>query len=304
MKNIHRPFRIESEEPLAGGLRFNFGCRYINMTVIIDGVKADVRFESEKELGEVVGEIEKWADESGFCLSGVRVDGSRAEDLDALFERNIRDVKTLELDTVPLAVLNAEALAMLEEALFSWKDCGDKNAVETQWRESPGAAFIARNNRPLAKLLYGGFSDETVAKALVMIKERRQETEEPQKMFLEMEDSLNGYFVRLSDLPLDLQTGNDRQAAETIEGFASFVQKLFRLYPLFRYAISKPDNETISKLILDLQSALKEFLAAYENKDMVLCGDLAEYEIAPRTKHLYTALKEKLQLSDETKKVG
>jgi hypothetical protein len=274
------------------------------MTVIIDGAKADVRFDSEKELGEAVGGIEKWAGESGFCLSGIRVDGSGAEDLDVLFERNIRDVKTLEIDTVPLAVLNAEALAALEDALYSWKDGGDKSAVETRWRESPGAAFIARNDRPLAELLDGGFSDETVAKALGMLKERRQETEDPQKMFLEMEDSLNGYFVRLSDLPLDLQTGNDRRAAETIEGFASFVQKLFRLYPLFKYAISKPGNETISKLILDLQSALREFLAAYENKDMVLCGDLSEYEIAPRTKHLYTALKEKLQPLDETKKVG
>jgi hypothetical protein len=37
-------------------------------------------------------------------------------------------------------------------------------------------------------------------------------------------------------------------------------------------------------------AALKELLAAYEVRDAVLVGDLAEYELAPRLRGLYAAI--------------
>ncbi|MDR0383549.1 MAG: hypothetical protein LBH50_06135 [Spirochaetaceae bacterium] len=266
------------------------------MTTIIDGAAADIKIENEKTLGDALSGLEKWAGESGFCLSGVTVDGVRAgaDDMDALFNREIRDITTLGIDTAPFAAMYADALSALSAALRSWDRAGDdRNEAESQWRGSPAAAFIARYDKPLSDLLKGRFSDEIAAEAAGIVKDREAEAENPVAAFLSMEDGLNEYVSRLSDLPLDLQTGNDRRAAETIERFSGFTQKLFRLLPFLKYAmIEKPCGN--AELFDEFKSALKEFLAAYENKDMVLCGDLAEYEIAPRIKDIYATLKEKI----------
>jgi hypothetical protein len=265
------------------------------MTIIIDGVNADIKFENEKKFGEVISSLEEWACESGFCLSGMSADGMGAEDMEVLFNRNIQDINTLRIDTMPLAIPYAEALELLDAALHSWMSGEGREDAEARWLESPGAAFIERRDKQLSELLRGGFSDGAAAKAAVLVRERAVEAGNPVSAFLSMEDGLNENTARLLDLPLDLQTGNDRRAAETIERFSGFTQNLFRLFPLLKYAMAgKPGDGEVPVLFDEFKSALKEFLAAYENKDMVLCGDLAEYEIAPRIKTIYMVLKEKL----------
>ena len=47
---------------------------------------------------------------------------------------------------------------------------------------------------------------------------------------------------------------------------------------------------TVSDYIGEFNAILKELLAAYETRDSVLVGDLAEYELAPRLRCLYAAL--------------
>ena len=42
--------------------------------------------------------------------------------------------------------------------------------------------------------------------------------------------------------------------------------------------------------IMEFSAALRELLAAYEQHDTVLVGDLAEYEMAPRLRGLHAAL--------------
>ncbi|MDR3356783.1 MAG: hypothetical protein LBO04_06300 [Spirochaetaceae bacterium] len=267
------------------------------MITFIDGSVADIKFESEKTIGDVLAGIERWADESGFCLSRVSVDGAEAEtsDLDALFDAGIEDTETLVIETIPFATLYGEALGHLKKALASWQGAGkDRKLVEALWRESPAAAFLEDHDNVLVSALRGGFSVEAVKIVNDMINGRYAEAEQPLEVFFEMENELNEETRRLEDLPLDFQTGNDRRAAETIQGFSNFMQKMLRLFQLLKYAIPDKLDAGYSILFEEFKSALKEFLAAYQNKDMVLSGDLAEYEIAPRVKNIYTVLKEKL----------
>jgi hypothetical protein len=142
--------------------------------------------------------------------------------------------------------------------------------------------------------LKDGFSGDTVKQVIVMVQERIEETRNPAAVFLAMEDGLNQEEERLLDLPLDLQTGNDKRAAETIEKFSDFTQKILRLFLLLKCVIIEKTDAGDLSLLDEFNSALREFLSAYENKDMVLSGDLAEYEIAPRIKNIYTLIKSKL----------
>jgi hypothetical protein len=102
--------------------------------------------------------------------------------------------------------------------------------------------------------------------------------------------------VRLEDLPLEIQTGKDSRAAETIQLFSNIAEKIFRLASLLKLEgiiadIDTIDTATYQSCIDEFSAALQELIAAYEVKDAVLVGDLAEYELAPRLRTFYAALK-------------
>jgi hypothetical protein len=46
----------------------------------------------------------------------------------------------------------------------------------------------------------------------------------------------------------------------------------------------------IDTYLAEFNAALRELLAAYEQRDTVLVGDIAEYEMAPRLRNLHTAV--------------
>jgi hypothetical protein len=267
------------------------------MNIIIDGNVADISFENEKTLADVITGLDRWAFDSGFCLTRISVDGDSADgSIDRFFSREIDDVRTLTVETTPFPVFYGEALAELNDTLCSWQkaEAAGRTALEGKWRKTPAAAFLAEHDYFLSNVLDGEFSDDTVKTAMVMVRQRIEESSNPVAVFLGMEDSLNQETGRLLDLPLDLQTGNDKRAAETIERFSGFTQRMLRLFLLLK-CVTIQKTEAADMVLLDeFNSALREFLSAYENKDMVLSGDLAEYEIAPRIRNIYTLLKTKL----------
>jgi hypothetical protein len=111
------------------------------------------------------------------------------------------------------------------------------------------------------------------------------------------ENAVSDIAGRLEDLPLDIQTGKDGRAAETIQLFTRLGEKLFRLlFALKSSGLSIEgflvDGGPVKNFMDDFSAALRELTAAYENSDAVLVGDLAEYELAPRLIKLFKALKE------------
>ncbi|MDR0663616.1 MAG: hypothetical protein LBF80_06015 [Spirochaetaceae bacterium] len=281
------------------------------MIIIIDGNVADISFENEKTLSDVLAGLDRWARDSGFCLTRVSAGGTDVDDSDALFDREIKDIPTLTVETTPFPVFYREALELLSDTLRSWTESAPTGqaAIEEAWRKTPAASFLAEYDNYLSNVLHCGFSGDSVKLAMVMVRERIEEAGDPAAVFLAMEDRLNEEAERLLDLPLDLQTGCDKRAAETIERFSDFTGKILRLFMLLKCVIiEKPDGgdmvlrdmvlrDMVLKdmvLIDEFNSALREFLSAYENKDMVLSGDLAEYEIAPRIKSIYAMIKSKL----------
>ncbi|MDR0909121.1 MAG: hypothetical protein LBM77_05085 [Spirochaetaceae bacterium] len=81
---------------------------------------------------------------------------------------------------------------------------------------------------------------------------------------------------KLGELPLDLQTGKSQEAAETIIQFTRLMEQIAG-------QLSRAGEEALLKEYNDL---LQQMLAAYKEEDVILLGDLAEYEIAPRLRKL------------------
>jgi hypothetical protein len=106
----------------------------------------------------------------------------------------------------------------------------------------------------------------------------------------------------MEDLPLDIQTGKDGRAAETMQLFSRMGEKLFRLLLILKTGglsldTFTIDGESAEDFMNDFSAALRELAGAYESSDSVLIGDLSEYELAPRLLKFYSALKENAALS-------
>lgn len=91
----------------------------------------------------------------------------------------------------------------------------------------------------------------------------------------------------LEQIPVQLQSGKDKEAGTIISRLADLVDgfcKTASLASLFPdlYASIQIDGKKLSEFFSDFSAILTDFKQALEDKDTVLIGDLAEYEISPR----------------------
>jgi hypothetical protein len=279
------------------------------MEIIIDGKAADITLESEKNLGDFLTGIEQWFEGGGRRLREISVDGRDidADSLAGCMDQNLQDIKTIAIKTICWPELAVDALIYTLEDIAAWKEASleEKGVLRERWKESAAAHFLEEHIRDIftgvEKTLEGELSPEA-SKGL--IEERLREITAPYGELENMGSLVTAVAGRLENLPLDIQTGKDGQAAETIQLFSHIGEKLFRLLYMLKSGGLIPENLTIDSLsiqnfIEEFGVALKELTAAYEAKDAVLVGDLAEYEFAPRLISLYTTLKKTIIIQEQ-----
>jgi hypothetical protein len=273
------------------------------MNVTINGKAADITTESEKTLGDFLTGIELWFEGAGHRLRGLCLDGEDigADILPGALERNLREIKTIALKTASWPELAAEAMLYSLEDMSAWGMASfeDKDRILRSWRESPAARFLAEQIPDIFTGVEGVLTGEGIAPAEAkgLIEERLRELEDPLAELGSIGSLVTAIAARLEDLPLDIQTGKDGRAAETVQLFSHIAEKIFRLLHSLKSNGFTIDGLTVQSLpmhdfIEEFNIALKELTAAYEAKDAVLVGDLAEYELAPRLVSLYRTLKE------------
>jgi hypothetical protein len=276
------------------------------MDITINGNPADITLEKERTLGELLLGIENWLSGSGHSLSGLQVDGEviKADSVADAFRWDLEKIETIAIKTSTRSELLAEALAAAKAALKTYGEVvfDEQNRVREHWEKSPSGLFLSEK----APELYNGMVETLQGEGLSpqkmerLIDERLEELENPQEELVTMAETVTGIVKRLEDLPLDIQTGRDQQAAETVSLFSGITEKLYRLIFLLYQRGVLTDAVTVADLsiyafIEEFTTALKELLAAYEGKDAVLVGDLAEYELAPRLLKLYSTIKNSVE---------
>ena len=101
----------------------------------------------------------------------------------------------------------------------------------------------------------------------------------------------------LTDLPVKLQSGKDKEASDLIAKVADFIERfchtatLSALFPAVHEKL-KIDGKSVSEFFQDFSQILGDFEQAISSKDVVLMGDLAEYEISPRLQAIAATIKE------------
>lgn len=91
---------------------------------------------------------------------------------------------------------------------------------------------------------------------------------------------------RMESVPLDLQTGRDKEAHLAITSLADNIEEFCHVATLASLFDDFYDIQIsglpFNKFFEDFSPILKDFEEALKNNDTVSVGDLAEYEICPR----------------------
>jgi hypothetical protein len=106
----------------------------------------------------------------------------------------------------------------------------------------------------------------------------------PAWIIAECVEALKPMIGTITEIPLLLQTGKDGSAMERIIRFSEITQKLLDIVPFL------PQDRERDRLFEELNPVLRQLIEAFDARDLVLIGDLFEYEVAPRLTGLLPAL--------------
>jgi len=271
------------------------------MKITINGADADIRPDTEKTVGDILCGLEAWLADSGFRLSGLSIDGETigTASMETCFARDIGSIGTLDVRTSSLPQLIAECLVnvMQDISVFEAADFTERKAFAGNWKESPQAHLLAEQCPDLLDWVFKAFSGRDISSQALrmLVEERLRELQDPAGEMRRTMQLVSDVCARLEEFPLDMQTGKDARAAETVSVFSSVAEKVFRVFNVLKmegFPVGEITVEAtpISTCISEFCAALKELLAAYEQHDTVLAGDIAEYEMAPRLRGLHSAV--------------
>ena len=284
------------------------------MEIKINGKPLDFALDNEKTIGDILTALEQWLTSSGHRMSELTIDGKTvsASMIEEVFAREINTIKILDICTNTVADLAVSSLISLLDDIKNYEslDFNDKTDFFQTWKESAQAQFIGEHWSDLFSLCGGVFSGGSVSSKVLysITEERLREVKKPAQEFSGLKTLLNETCIRLVDLPLDIQTGKDKRAAETIQFFSSISEKILRIFRQLdiQGLLLPPDSSAsagakagaennILTLINNFGTTAKELLEAYERQDIVLVGDLAEYEMSPQLQKLYDVIAENIR---------
>jgi hypothetical protein len=276
------------------------------MDIYINGKAADIALETEKTVGEVLSGMEGWLRGSGFRLGGLEIDGEpvTGTDIASAFDREFGGISSVNIKVYPRSELAVEALCEARGLLSALAEGEDRESIARLWKASAAASFLEEESDRFFRDINTVFdpnpveqTDSTEAgvkagRIITLVDEHIRELLDPEEELRRIESLVAGIADRLEELPLDIQTGKDGRAAETVNVFTAVAEKLFRLFSIVRERGQTPaGSASMGGFLGEFNAALKELLEAYEGRDVVLVGDLAEYELAPRLRSFYDALK-------------
>jgi len=269
------------------------------MVIKINDKALDFALDNEKTLGEVFSAVEQWLLNSDHRITQVIVDGQNISSsmLEEIFKKEITGVTTLDIYTNVLAELTATCLISLLKDIDEYEKTpfAQKAKFFEDWRERAQALFIYAQMPDLYSYFFNTFSAGDISAITLrsITEEIQREVNDPVNEFIKVEPVLNEICVRLTDLPLDIQTGKDLRASQSLQLFSAVTEKIIRIFYQLNsqgYLAKEQEIKTIAQGFADFKNVLKELLEAYERHDTVIVGDLSEYEASPRLKELYLSI--------------
>jgi pyruvate/2-oxoglutarate dehydrogenase complex dihydrolipoamide acyltransferase (E2) component len=295
------------------------------MQITVNGAPIDIEAKDSGSLGELLAEADEFLDKAGSVIVSLSVDGEEvdAEGYARCAERSASSVERVEIRAEDAAAIRLRALGTLLELLAIAKHSSeDEASAGADW---PGLRTSAENMRDAFAGLFAADELSFVQLFAEVLERAGDEPDKASRIEVSAQsDRLASVFgerlaelrspigemrkaavifddraSELAEIPVLLQTGKENQAMKTVLFFIEIFNKVIRIIPELRRsgidtATIDVDGAPMPKFYGSLNDVLRQLTDAFEHKDAVLIGDLAEYEILPRMKSFFAAMREAL----------
>jgi hypothetical protein len=276
-----------------------------------------------RTVGDILSELDEQAEKAGAIITGIRYNG---QDLDAESIAGITGDPadgpgSLELSAESATDMKAraiETLLQLIEAAANTKDTETKEAVRNAWtsyRSAFDGLYSAEESSFLdafgmelgatgseadkldareAKTDSSAGIGETAARLVSFFGERLAELRDPATAMMTASQLFDSIRTDLSNVAVRLQTGKEAEGMHTMVMVVELINKTVRILPDFMRTVPGAakltiEGKSIGDFYDDFNVVFRELAGAFESKDSVLIGDLAEYEILPRLSAFFLA---------------
>lgn len=283
------------------------------MTLTIDKTPIDFTLENESSLEDVVKSISKWLSEHHLIIEKLYINEQDYSLRD--FDIALNDVKDISVETISFKDLNINNLSWiifffnsLIKALNAW-DSKVLNQVEKEipfvLEHIPTLLSLDYTTNEdiysnqitdiLKKYDYFKCSEDSVNKdeviglfnsIVILLTERLNEFENTKEELKATILLLNSFREDIESISILLQSGKEDKAALIMSKFTNVFQKLIRIITFNINDKEIIGDNNISDFTNELNEILTELLEGYESQDVVLIGDILEYELSPRIKKL------------------
>lgn len=277
-------------------------------------------------LGDTLSAIDELLDTAGSIIVGLRIDGQTLDpdDFPRIKGRPISEFALIEVDAETQSAIKVKAistlleLASLTEDAAAAESSADWPALASGLGELAeafaglfsadelsfvqGAADLAARAAAKAPSPDAATRSELAVKMAglsTVFKERLSEIQSPEEEMRKAAALYAAQAEELKELPVLLQTGKDDRAMKAIFLFIEIFNKVIRLVPELEgrgldTKAMKIVGESLPEFYASFNDVLRRLSSAFEDRDSVLIGDLAEYEVAPRMASFFAAVEEAL----------
>lgn len=261
------------------------------MEILINNVNIDFELQNEKNSGEILSALETELSKNyqTICSFQINDSGTSNSEFNELLSIPVSSIRRVMIYTKPLSEM---CLAAIDDLL------GELNidSPDTKKIESTLSYLLTLNPRvfgQLKDLIEKKFIREG-QKLLTLL---REVLLNPYEYLKDCTNRLEVLLPNLEEIPVFFQTGKDKEVVETIAVFSDLVLNLIRALGLLNSVAKgilpeKIGDVPFKNFMEKFNGVLVDFTDAFSSGDTVLTGDIAEYEILPRTGDLIKSLKD------------
>jgi hypothetical protein len=294
------------------------------MIVKVNGERLDVVLEGEKNALQVVESLIKSVNDKDALVSSIQIDGKYF----SLEDQEFRVYPVEKIGTIEIELSSREELAthLLNESkgmlkniaddlrantyahtdqfleLFNWISGTIQSVNDVSGMNMAESRLLQSTIKQIVDYLKSKDKEDAKAAPLASVIDslgqyidaiRLKMTADFDITSVQIKKEIDDCLALLPEISSGFQTGKDREALgkinqviNTIELCSFYLQKNIAAYP-------DDVREDVDEFYGDINTLLNQIVGAFENGDVVLLGDLMEYELPDKLKHYRSLVLEK-----------
>lgn len=279
------------------------------MTLTIDKQKIDFTLEDEKNLKQVIQNINIWLNENQLIIEKLFINSEDFSLHDLDFD--LSNVKSIDIETLSFTELNINNLSWIKyfferliKALEEWNNT-DLNTIKEEIpfvienlpiilsldNKTPEKSYAYNLKKIFDKYNYFQTNEENINKDEVIsyfniiVSQLTERLHEYINAKRELKSGINQLLElqkELDSVAVYLQTGKSDEAALIMKSFTDIFHKILRILKFNIKNTEFTNGKDIEDFTNGLDDILSELLEGFENQDTVLIGDILEYELSPK----------------------